>query len=155
VAETRWATGLRHARSSNGPGYSSHRVFIRRALRHCFREILYVPDAYRGFFSPACRAALDVIRHQPIDLMFTTSGPYTLLRVGYHLSLETGIPWVADFRDLWVENHFGYPYSPARRRLDSFLQTRWLSKACRITTATHGLKARLQASGYVAKPIDS
>lgn len=155
VAETRWPTGFRRARGPSGPGYSPRKGLIHRALRRCFREILYVPDAYRGFFGPACRAALDVIRQRPIDLIFTTSGPYTLLRVGYHLTLKTGIPWVADFRDLWVENHFGYPYSPARRRLDSFLQTRWLSKACRITTATRGLKARLQASGYATKPIES
>jgi glycosyltransferase involved in cell wall biosynthesis len=127
---------------------------MRQAVKRCFREIFYVPDAYRGFYRPACGRALEIIQQQPIDLIFTTSGPYTLLRVGRSLTLQTGIPWVADFRDLWVENHFGYPYSGARRLLDSFLQCRWLSNACRITTATEGLKARLQASGYAGKRID-
>src|SRR5262245_12026618 len=84
------------------------------ALKRVFRELVYVPDGYRGFYGPACRAALELIGRRPVDVILTTSSPYTSLRIGHQLSRRTGIPWVADFRDLWIENHLGYPYSPAR-----------------------------------------
>lgn len=154
VTETRWLARPRRRSSGVRSEFPRREGPVHQAVKRCFRETFYVPDAYRGFYRPACDEALEIIRQQPIDLIFTTSGPYTLLRVGHSLTLRTGIPWVADFRDLWVENHFGYPYSRVRRLLDSFLQARWLSNACRITTATEGLKARLQASGYGGKPID-
>lgn len=127
---------------------------MRQTVKRCFREIFYVPDGYCSFYRPACLGALEIIRQQRIELIFTMSGPYTLLRVGHSLNLRTGIPWVADLRDLWVENQFGYPYSRVRRLLDSLLQTRWLAKARRITTATEGLKTRLQDSGYAGELID-
>jgi len=155
VAERRWPARLRRrGGAAVHPELPRREGLVYRAVKECYREIFYIPDAYRGFYQPACERALHIIRQQSIDLIFTTSGPYTLLRLGHILSLRTRIPWVADFRDLWIENHWGYPYSPARRLLDSFLEARWLSNACRITTATQGLKARLQASGYAAKPID-
>jgi len=154
VVERRWPARLRSRTGTVRLEFPLQQGRVGRALKRCFREIFYLPDAYRGFYRPARQRALAIIGQQPIDVILTMSGPYTLLRVGYELSLRTGIPWVADFRDLWVENHFGYPQSPVRRFLDSHLQARWLSVASRITTATQGLKARLQASGYGSKPID-
>lgn len=154
VAERQWPGRLRKRTGAGRLDLPRREGRVRQAVKRGFREIFYVPDAYHGFHRPASQRALEIIGRQSIDVIFTTSGPYTLLRVGHDLNLRTGIPWVADFRDLWVENHFGYPYSRARRLLDSFLQTRWLSNACRITTATQGLKARLQASGFAGKPID-
>ena len=154
VAEKRWPARFHSGTGTIRTGVRRPQGRVSQVVKRCFREVFYIPDGCRGFYRSACRGASEIVRQQAIDVIFTTSGPYTLLRIGHCLTARTGIPWVADFRDLWVENHFGYPYSRARRVLDSFLQRRWLSNARRITTATEGFKAGLEASGYGSVPID-
>jgi glycosyltransferase involved in cell wall biosynthesis len=116
-----------------------------RLARRLHHEIVYVPDGYRGFYRPACEHAEALIRRHRPDLLFTMSSPYTALRIGHALKARTGIPWVADLRDLWLDNHFGYPYSAPRRLLDAWLEARWLASADCVTTATRGLAAALRA----------
>jgi glycosyltransferase involved in cell wall biosynthesis len=145
-----------HGRGRNNPGVAtppptlSH---LQRFLRRIFREVAYCPDAYRGFHEPATEAAVGLAARQKIDVVLTTSSPFTLLRTGHTLRRRGVGPWVADLRDLWVQNHFGYPYSGVRRWLDSRLERRWLSAASCITTATDGLAQILRQAGYGDRPI--
>ena len=38
------------------------------------------------------------------DVIYTTSGPYSVHIIGYLLSKKYNIPWVADWRDQWSDN---------------------------------------------------
>jgi glycosyltransferase involved in cell wall biosynthesis len=122
-------------------------------LRRAYGELFYVPDAFRAFHAPALEAASQLAASRPIDVLLTTSSPYTLLRTGRALRRRMRLPWVADLRDLWVHNHFGYPYSPVRRWLDARLERRWLSAVSQVTTATEGLASILHQVGYGHLPI--
>ena len=44
---------------------------------------------------------------QEFDLLYTTTGPHASHLVGYYLKQKYNIPWVADFRDEWVNNPYG------------------------------------------------
>jgi glycosyltransferase involved in cell wall biosynthesis len=141
-----------HRRGRNDAGVATLSP-LQRFLRRIFREVVYCPDAYRGFHGPAIEAAVALAARQKIDVVLTTSSPFTLLRTGHALRRRGMGPWVADLRDLWVQNHFGYPYSGVRRWLDSRLERRWLSAASCITTATDGLAQILRQGGYGDRPI--
>jgi glycosyltransferase involved in cell wall biosynthesis len=143
------------ARADAG-GYSPPRTVSppMRWLRWLYREALHQPDAYWGFHRPALEKAIEIVGTRPIDVVLTSSSPFTLLRTGHALRRRTGRPWVADLRDLWVHSHFGYPHSRLRRLLDVRLERRWLSSASRITTATEGLLDVLRATGYGHLPME-
>jgi glycosyltransferase involved in cell wall biosynthesis len=127
---------------------------LARLLRRLYREAFHHPDAYWGFHGPALRRALQIIERQQVDVVLTTSSPFTLLRTGHALRARTRLPWVADLRDLWVHSHFGYPHSRLRRLIDARLERRWLTAASRITTATEGLLDVLRATGYAGLPME-
>lgn len=40
------------------------------------------------------------------DILYTTSGPYAAHLVGYYLKKKYNIPWIADFRDEWINNPY-------------------------------------------------
>lgn len=41
------------------------------------------------------------------SVIYTTTGPLSSHLVGYYLKKKYGIPWVADYRDLWTDNPYG------------------------------------------------
>ncbi|HEX6739947.1 MAG TPA: glycosyltransferase family 4 protein [Vicinamibacteria bacterium] len=125
-----------------------------RLVRRLYREAFHQPDAYWGFHRPALRQALEIVARQRVDAVLTTSSPFTLLHTGQALRARTGLPWVADLRDLWVHSHLGYPYSRLRRFIDARQERRWLSAASRLTTATEGLIDVLRQAGYGDRPMD-
>jgi len=117
------------------------------ALRHALRSALYIPDAWRGFHRPAVRKALALHAERPFDVVLTTSSPWTLLGVGAALRAE-GLPWVADLRDLWLRNQYGYPHGRMRRTVDARLERGWLSKADAITTTTDAQADLLRGDAF-------
>jgi hypothetical protein len=55
-----------------------------------------------GWYFTAVVAGLRMIRRQRPDIIYSSAMPVTSHSVGLTLRLLTGIPWVAEFRDLWV-----------------------------------------------------
>jgi len=78
----------------------------------------------------ACKMAIQ----ERIDVIYTTSSPFSVLLVGAALRLLTGKPWVADFRDPWTHNPLFRFYSGGWRRwLDKRLEAKILAWADRVT----------------------
>ncbi|MEO8358622.1 MAG: hypothetical protein ABI672_01220 [Vicinamibacteria bacterium] len=123
-------------------------AFIRYA-GGLYKRLTDIPDGYRGFFGPACDAAVEIARRDPFSAIVATSSPFTALHIGAALSKRLAVPWIADLRDLWTTNHFGYPFGRLRRMVDVTLERRWLNTASRIVTATHGLSTNLKNAGFV------
>jgi len=78
--------------------------------------------------------AYQIIRRAGIEVIFTTSPPWSLLLTGLVLKKVTGCPWVADFRDPWTTDQMRYPHRGWRRRLDSRLERLCLNVADRVVT---------------------
>ncbi|MEW9670770.1 glycosyltransferase family 4 protein [Ammoniphilus sp. 3BR4] len=72
-------------------------------LKKLKRHVL-VPDDQILWFPYAMRKGLEVVKEHQIDVLFSTSGPYTNHLVGLYLKRKTGLPWIADFRDPWTQN---------------------------------------------------
>lgn len=74
--------------------------------------------------------AWDVVKYieENLDIskfkvIFTTSGPASAHLVGFYLKQKYGIPWVADYRDPWALNPYGYmDMSDPRQRLAFLLE---------------------------------
>lgn len=98
---------------------------------------------------PGC---LRLIRREKIDLIYSTSFPYSDHVTGYLLKKLSGKPWVADFRDPWTQNasarNQGWRY-----RVDQWVEGRVLRTADRVIGVTPSYTADLRrlAAGRAAE----
>lgn len=67
-----------------------------------------VPDSFIGWFPFAYEKAKEIIEREEIELVFTSSNPYTSSLIGLKLKEEFFLPWIAEFRDPWSQNDFLY-----------------------------------------------
>lgn len=81
---------------------------------------------------PLCRR---LIAEEQVDLIYTSSDPYSDHIAGWILKRLTGKPWVADFRDPWTQT-WNYSHRGWRRRCDLFAEQRVLRYADRVIGVT-------------------
>lgn len=91
------------------------------------------------------------MRKDPCSLIMTTSPPASAHVIGWFLQGRTRVPWVADFRDLWTDNHY-YSYPRPRKALDRVIERLILSRADAMTTVTDFLARRLVLR-FPGKPV--
>ncbi len=72
---------------------------LRRGLQTAARRALYFPDAQVGWYWPAIRRGRAAIRERSYDAIFSSAHPMTAHLVARRLHRDTGIPWVAEYRD--------------------------------------------------------
>jgi glycosyltransferase involved in cell wall biosynthesis len=96
-AVRRWAT-------------AAHRLFV--------RGVLPIPDPYWPWLVPALAACRRIVREQGVQLVLTSSDPFTSYLVGLALKAD-GLTWVADLRDPathCARMHSEYPWVYAVQR---------------------------------------
>lgn len=73
---------------------------------------IFVPDSRIGWYPSAVRMGSEIIRKESPNIILSSAPPYTAHLVAKKLKRKFHLPWVADFRDPWVENH---AYNTVRR----------------------------------------
>ena len=66
------------------------------------RGNLFIPDARRFWIKPSVNLLTSFIKENKIDAIVTTGPPHSAHLIGLGLKTNTGIPWLADFRDPWT-----------------------------------------------------
>ncbi|MBD3335271.1 MAG: glycosyltransferase, partial [Candidatus Eisenbacteria bacterium] len=92
-----------------------------RALRWLAGWLL-VPDAYRPWSLLAGRRSERLLRSGGFSAVWTTSSPDSVHLAGRALRRRFGLPWIADFRDPWVERLSFRPPTPLHRRVHERLE---------------------------------
>lgn len=67
------------------------------------RGNLFRPDPRCLWIGPSVRFLKNYLKDHPVDLIVSTGPPQSMHMIGRRLSLETGLPWIADFRDPWTK----------------------------------------------------
>lgn len=125
-----------------GPSTGS-RGLLRRSLRVLAHRYLYWPDPQVGWYPSAVRAGRKMLRLDKFDAIFSSSVPITAHLVARTLHRESGIPWVAEFRDPWADVVLGDGQSERRDRLErSFLR-----ESAAVVTVSPSWKARFLEKG--------
>ena len=91
--------------------------------------MLSTPDRQIGWWLPAVWAGRQAIRHHEIGVLYSTGKPWTAHLVGYGLRRLTHTPWVADFRDPWLNNPSSAPMSRLRQAIEARLERMVISRA--------------------------
>src|SRR5215207_7330881 len=110
------------------------------------RRLLF-PDIHVGWSLSAIPAGRRIIREQGIDAVLSTSPPRTTHRIAAALSRDGGVPWVADYRDSWLDPphlRVDRPAVRAHHALDVRYANRLMRQASLITTVSEPLAADLR-----------
>jgi len=132
------------ASATHDPEEARQRSRLRNAARAIYQEIVRWPDNRAGWLKPAAEAGDNLVASWRPDVIFATSPPPTSLVLADRLARKHGIPWVAEFRDLWSDHPY-YEYSAVRRWFERAWDQRVVSRASAIVTVSPIWQPRLEA----------
>ncbi len=70
------------------------------------REAITFPDTKKGWHKFALQSAFKLLDTEKIDIIISTSPPEISHVIASKLKQKYKIPWIADLRDLWTQDHF-------------------------------------------------
>ncbi|MDI6808837.1 MAG: glycosyltransferase [Candidatus Eisenbacteria bacterium] len=129
------ADGRTVLESANRTALQKPRGLLSQFARDFLVNWILIPDGKAGWIPSALSCAEKLIEKERIDLIFSTSSPFTDHVIGYLLKRRLGKPWIADLRDLWAQDE--YMGRPAMRRaIDRKLEKGVLRLADAITVVS-------------------
>ena len=87
------------------------------------------PDDYAGWARASLTPLRRLVEKQGFDAIYSTYSPASNHLLGMTLKRRTGLPWVADFRDLWTEDFRYREQSQKRQEADFRLEQQVLDEA--------------------------
>ena len=98
----------------------------------------YVPDTKVRWYKHAVKDIKNrVLKEKDVDIIYSTSAPYTDHLIGLEIKKETNLPWIADFRDPWVDNRFIFDrYTEKRKAKERMMEREIVEKADIIIQVT-------------------
>ncbi|MBU3158689.1 hypothetical protein KPL37_02730 [Clostridium frigoris] len=78
---------------------------VKKHLLNIYRN-MYIPDDKISWKKDAISVGINIIKDEKIDIIYSTSAPYTGHLIAYELKQKSNLQWIADFRDQWVANPF-------------------------------------------------
>jgi glycosyltransferase involved in cell wall biosynthesis len=113
-------------------------------IGYLYRHLVNFPDGQIGWYPFAMKAGNRLISSWLPDLIFASASPFTTLLIASALSRKHNIPWIAELRDLWSDNH-NFIGPTWRQLLERKLESRTLKSACGLVTVSEPLKETLNS----------
>lgn len=70
------------------------------------RSNFFIPDARMFWISPSIKFLTKYVKDNNIDAIISTGPPHSMHLIALGVKRNTGIPWLADFRDPWTNIDF-------------------------------------------------
>lgn len=150
----KWLTGR-----SNTPMYSGFieepgsRHFL-QGLAVWLRGNVFIPDPRRTWVGPATRRLRRLLREESVQALISTGPPHSMHLIACRSAAESGLPWVADFRDPWTAIDY-YHDLKLTRWADHWhrqLESRVLRSADRVVTVSKSWASDLAT--LAQRPVD-
>jgi len=104
---------------------------------------LTYPDQTKGWLPFASKAISEFAKSQRVDAIISSAPPVTVHLIAAESRKKLKAPWIADFRDLWVQN-LADTRSGLIRRLQGRLEKKTLAVADALVTVSDPWAARLR-----------
>jgi hypothetical protein len=137
--------------SAPGPAFATSGARQRDRLLAAYASVLF-PDDKAGWARSAFGPGRELLREHGVELILSSAPPMSSHALAARLSRAAGVPWVADYRDLWTDNP-AYAAPAWRRALDRRAEARWLASAAGVVTVTPTLARALAARLPADKPL--
>jgi len=117
------------------------RAIARRA--DAWRTQPALPDDYAPWVKTSMAPLQRLVGERAFDAIYSTFSPASNHLLALRIKEWTGLPWVADFRDLWTDDYRYLETSPARRSAHRLLEQRILETADKVVGVSAGQTAVL------------
>ena len=141
-ADDDWIAARRR-RGGHGVARAMYRA-ARRLANACL-----VPDLHTEWLPVGYAAGRRVCRKSRFDAIVSSSEPGVSHLVAWRLSRHTGLPWLADFGDPWINQNT----PPWRRALDAAVERRMLGAIDVATVTTEELARRYEHRYQHLRPV--
>ncbi len=114
---------------------------FKQRIAEFIRATFFIPDARIGWYRNAVREGMKIMQEFPVEMIYSSSPPYTVSLIARKISKSTGIPWVVGFRDPWT----GFESSTPNRwflpkAIDKKMEHSVFTDAKMIDVAWEGIK---------------
>ena len=117
------------ARPARSPGR------LKQRLSGFYNNLFFFPDRYVGWVPRLLAAGRAIDRDWKADMIYASGPPFSVFLGAHLLSRRIGVPWVAEFRDRWVDDPY-FPPPPWRHGLERSLERKLISGASGIVTVS-------------------
>ncbi len=121
---------------------SNKRIFLNKLI-DLWREIFAYPDEKKYWLKFAVESGIELLESEKFDAIISSSSPVTSHLIAHELKNKYDIPWIADLRDLWTQNHY-HKHSIIRKYFEQKLEIKTLSNADLLTTVSKPLAEKLK-----------
>lgn len=121
---------------------SMPREFIRKILGK-ISKFIFIPDNKKSWAKKAYIESKKLLSEDKYDIIFVSVPPFSQFSVAAKLKREFNIPLIADYRDLWFGNHFGFYPTPYHRYKHKKLEYEALKAADKIIAVNRRIKEKL------------
>jgi hypothetical protein len=124
--------------------------FLRKALTFVQKAGQFYSSAFDPKFNIYIEADKYLSNHK-VDFIIASGEPFILFRYTHLLSRKYGIPWVADYRDGWANNHTRAPslMNSISERLELGRERKFLSNAAFLISVSDLLTKRISETVHV------
>ncbi|MDY0101442.1 MAG: glycosyltransferase [Lentimicrobium sp.] len=70
------------------------------------RGNFFIPDARKFWIKPAIKFLTIYLKNHPVEAIVSTGPPHSMHMIAKGVKKNTGLPWLADFRDPWTNIDF-------------------------------------------------
>jgi glycosyltransferase involved in cell wall biosynthesis len=116
--------------------------FVRKRLSRLANWFL-LPDSKRGWAKHAYKTAARLLSDERFDLIFASAPPFSSLRTAAQLKKKFGLPFVADYRDVWLGNQFMSFPTPLHTYIHEQMEYGVLREATKVVVTNRQMKEQM------------
>ena len=120
-----------------------NKVIINKFIK-LIKSVLVFPDEQIFWYWPAIKSGSSLLKAIKCSAIISSSSPVTAHLIAKTLKRRFCLPWIADLRDLWTQNHY-YSYGVVRKIIERNLELRTLKHADALVTISEPLARKLRS----------
>lgn len=111
-------------------------------IKNYIRANYFIPDARLFWIKPSVKYLKKYLKENKIDIVISTGPPHSLHLIALQLKKETGVKWIADFRDPWTDiDYFHHlPLTAKSREKHHQLEQKVLKNADEVIVVGNSMK---------------
>ena len=124
--------------NNNNNILSTNKASIKDKIFRYLEYNYFIPDTKIRWYKHAVKDIKKrILKNNNIDIIYSTSSPYTDHLIALEIKKQTNKPWIADFRDPWVGNVFiSNNYSEKRIKKEALMERAVIENADKIIMVT-------------------
>lgn len=107
-------------------------------------NIFAIPDMNFGWYPKAIKKGIKLLKKKKYNCILVSIPPFSSSLIARRLSLISGVPYIIDYRDPWIDNKLFPPFSTLHLKWNEFLEKRAVKDSLFLTTINSRIKNSLK-----------